>query len=262
MTLCRQREVSVFETTIRILGGLLSAYEFSGDEVFLGKYDLRCSAAVLAKPRCIVDACPCGSKIVHEICICADWRGFKSFRASMKDYCIVCGQPLEWVAYGHCGHKALALIPDINGSAVSCASFRQDPCRPAQPIRASRQAAGAACRANELGGKLLHAFNTKTGVPYNMLHMVRLVGRNPSWTRHASTLSEFGTEQLEFAKLSQLTTMGVYAQKSGGVIKYLHDRFGHMVSPARAFYFHQERHPPACQDTSGSTLCLCVSVHH
>ena len=31
-------DVSVFETTIRFLGGLLSAYAFSGDEVSEGKY--------------------------------------------------------------------------------------------------------------------------------------------------------------------------------------------------------------------------------
>ena len=91
------------------------------------------------------------------------------------------------------------------------------------------------------------AFNTKTGVPFNLLHMVRLVGRNPTWTRRASTLSEFGTEQLEFAKLSQLTTMRVYTQKSEGVIKFLHDRYGHMVSPARASCSCQEQCPPAGQ---------------
>jgi hypothetical protein len=32
---CREYYASVFETTIRILGGLLSAYDLSGDRVFL-----------------------------------------------------------------------------------------------------------------------------------------------------------------------------------------------------------------------------------
>jgi mannosyl-oligosaccharide alpha-1,2-mannosidase len=32
---CRDYDASVFETTIRILGGLLSAYDLSGDRVFL-----------------------------------------------------------------------------------------------------------------------------------------------------------------------------------------------------------------------------------
>jgi len=32
---CRDYYASVFETTIRILGGLLSAYDLSGDRVFL-----------------------------------------------------------------------------------------------------------------------------------------------------------------------------------------------------------------------------------
>lgn len=34
---CRGGNVSVFETTIRILGGLLSAFQLSGDRVFLDK---------------------------------------------------------------------------------------------------------------------------------------------------------------------------------------------------------------------------------
>jgi len=33
----KNREVSLFETTIRVLGGLLSAYELSGDQIFLDK---------------------------------------------------------------------------------------------------------------------------------------------------------------------------------------------------------------------------------
>ena len=37
MTFATARVVSVFETTIRVLGGLLSAYEFSQDKIFLNK---------------------------------------------------------------------------------------------------------------------------------------------------------------------------------------------------------------------------------
>lgn len=37
LTFSQATEVSVFETTIRELGGLLSAYDLSGDEVFKRK---------------------------------------------------------------------------------------------------------------------------------------------------------------------------------------------------------------------------------
>ena len=34
---CRAYDASVFETTIRVVGGLLSAFHLSGDKVFLTK---------------------------------------------------------------------------------------------------------------------------------------------------------------------------------------------------------------------------------
>jgi hypothetical protein len=37
LRLDNNRDVNLFEVTIRVLGGLLSAYHFSGDEIFLRK---------------------------------------------------------------------------------------------------------------------------------------------------------------------------------------------------------------------------------
>ena len=42
LTFSHASEVSVFETTIRELGGLLSAYDLSGDEIFKTRVGVLC----------------------------------------------------------------------------------------------------------------------------------------------------------------------------------------------------------------------------
>ncbi|KAK9817686.1 hypothetical protein WJX72_000621 [[Myrmecia] bisecta] len=78
-------------------------------------------------------------------------------------------------------------------------------------------------RAQELCDRLLHAFDTPTGIPFNILNLHTLVAKNPTWTMRSSTLSEFGTEQLEFIKLSEKSGNPVYADKTINVIKYLYN---------------------------------------
>ena len=48
--------------------------------------------------------------------------------------------------------------------------------------------------------------------------------RNPTWTRRSSTLSEFGSEQREFVKLSMHSGNATYGNKAEAVIQYLHDK--------------------------------------
>ncbi|KAK2358721.1 mannosyl-oligosaccharide 1,2-alpha-mannosidase MNS1 [Trifolium repens] len=109
-------EVSVFETTIRVLGGLLSAYDLSGDEVFLEK-------------------------------------------------------------------------------------------------------------ARDLADKLLPAWNTPSGIPYNRINLAYGNKNNPRWTRGNSILADSGSEQLEFIALSQRTKDPKYREKAEKVIKELHRTF-------------------------------------
>lgn len=78
-------------------------------------------------------------------------------------------------------------------------------------------------RAEELVQRLLVAYDTPTGIPYNSIALDTLEVRNPTWTRRSSTLSEFGSEQLEFAKLSMHSGNPIYADKAENVIRYLHD---------------------------------------
>ncbi|OAY85760.1 Mannosyl-oligosaccharide 1,2-alpha-mannosidase MNS1 [Ananas comosus] len=97
-------EASVFETTIRILGGLLSAYDLSGDDVFLEK-------------------------------------------------------------------------------------------------------------AKDLADRLLPAWNTTSGIPYNRINFAYGRAHNPGWTGGDSILADSGTEQLEFIALSQRTGDPKYQQQ-------------------------------------------------
>ncbi|KAL2338689.1 hypothetical protein Fmac_013135 [Flemingia macrophylla] len=109
-------EVSVFETTIRVLGGLLSAYDLSGDKVFLEK-------------------------------------------------------------------------------------------------------------ARNLADKLLPAWNTPSGIPYNRINLEYGNINNPAWARGNSILADSGSEQLEFIALSQRTKDPKYRQKAEKVIKELYRTF-------------------------------------
>lgn len=69
------------------------------------------------------------------------------------------------------------------------------------------------------------AYNSPTGIPFNTIALDTLDVRNPSWTRRSSTLSEFGSEQLEFVKLSHLTGNATYGQKAEYVIQLLHSKY-------------------------------------
>ncbi|DBB13854.1 TPA: hypothetical protein ACH3X3_000846 [Trebouxia sp. C0006] len=80
-------------------------------------------------------------------------------------------------------------------------------------------------RCEELVGRLLAAYNTQTGIPYNSIVLDTLMVQNPTWTRRSSTLSEFGSMQLEFAKLSMHSGNPIYNEKAESVIQYLYEKY-------------------------------------
>mmetsp|Transcript_23810 Transcript_23810/g.66056 ORF Transcript_23810/g.66056 Transcript_23810/m.66056 type:complete len:630 (+) Transcript_23810:124-2013(+) len=80
-------------------------------------------------------------------------------------------------------------------------------------------------KAEELADRLLHAFETPTGIPWNQLNLHTLRGQNPGWTAKMSTLAEFGTEQMEFFMLSAKTGKSVYRNKAEAPISLLHQRY-------------------------------------
>ncbi|CAN6451107.1 unnamed protein product [Victoria cruziana] len=108
----KECEASVFETTIRVVGGLLSAYDLSGDKLFLGK-------------------------------------------------------------------------------------------------------------AKEIADRLLPAWNTPSGIPYNRINLASGRAYNLGWAGGNSILADSGTEQLEFIVLSERTGDPKYQQKVENVIDQL-----------------------------------------
>ncbi|XP_055491711.1 mannosyl-oligosaccharide 1,2-alpha-mannosidase IA isoform X2 [Leucoraja erinacea] len=77
-------------------------------------------------------------------------------------------------------------------------------------------------KAVDLGGKLLPAFNTPTGIPWALLNIKSGIGRNWPWASGGSSiLAEFGTLHLEFMHLSQLSGNPVFAEKMMNIRKVL-----------------------------------------
>ncbi len=65
----------------------------------------------------------------------------------------------------------------------------------------------------ELADILLEAYRTPSGIPRGTLNFRTLVSSNPGWAGGASGLSEFGTEQMEMIKVSEVRRL-VTAERS------------------------------------------------
>jgi len=76
-------------------------------------------------------------------------------------------------------------------------------------------------QADALGSRLLHAFNSTSGLPYHVINMHTLQGHPPDWLAHTSILSEVGSVQLEFNYLSKHTGKLKYHKVSHGAIQTL-----------------------------------------
>lgn len=69
-------------------------------------------------------------------------------------------------------------------------------------------------RAQQLGDKLMVAFDTSSGIPFSSVDFSKNRGFNPRWSRSASSTSEAASVQLEFNYLSILTGDPKYAHKA------------------------------------------------
>ena len=128
---------------------------------------------------------------------------------------------------GHCccsSSSAAAFGPDLVAAFHSALIHLQGhPCTSCALL--SETLGKTLCRAEEVAAVLMKAWDTPTGIPYNTLNLQTGVGKNPSWTMRGSTLSEYGTEQLELIALSALTGNATYGNASEAVIRYLHARY-------------------------------------
>ncbi|WJX42598.1 mannosyl-oligosaccharide 1,2-alpha-mannosidase [Trifolium repens] len=80
-------------------------------------------------------------------------------------------------------------------------------------------------KARDIADRLLPAWNTPTGIPYNIINLSQGRAHNPGWTGGESILADSGTEQLEFIALSQRTGDPKYQQKVENVITFLNKTF-------------------------------------
>ncbi|KAG1326879.1 Mannosyl-oligosaccharide 1,2-alpha-mannosidase MNS1 [Cocos nucifera] len=80
-------------------------------------------------------------------------------------------------------------------------------------------------KAKDIADRLLPAWNTPSGIPYNRINLAHGNPHNPGWTGGASILADSGTEQLEFIALSQRTGDPTYQQKVENVIIQLQKTF-------------------------------------
>ncbi|XP_019194293.1 PREDICTED: mannosyl-oligosaccharide 1,2-alpha-mannosidase MNS1-like [Ipomoea nil] len=80
-------------------------------------------------------------------------------------------------------------------------------------------------KAQDIADRLLPAWNTPTGIPYNIINLAHGNPHNPGWTGGESILADSGTEQLEFIALSQRTGDPKYQQKVENVILELNKTF-------------------------------------
>ncbi|XP_062109946.1 mannosyl-oligosaccharide 1,2-alpha-mannosidase MNS1-like [Humulus lupulus] len=73
-------------------------------------------------------------------------------------------------------------------------------------------------KAKDIADRLLPAWDTPSGIPYNIINLAHGRPHNPGWTGGESILADSGTEQLEFIALSQRTGDPKYQQKVENVI--------------------------------------------
>ncbi|WVZ87033.1 hypothetical protein U9M48_033734 [Paspalum notatum var. saurae] len=76
-------------------------------------------------------------------------------------------------------------------------------------------------KAKDIADRLLPAWDTTSGIPYNRINLAHGRAHNPGWTNGDSILADSGTEQLEFIALSQRTGDPKYQQKAENVITQL-----------------------------------------
>ncbi|CDO97750.1 unnamed protein product [Coffea canephora] len=80
-------------------------------------------------------------------------------------------------------------------------------------------------KAQDIADRLLPAWDTPSGIPYNVINLAHGNPHNPGWTGGDSILADSGTEQLEFIALSQRTGNPKYQKKVENVILVLNRTF-------------------------------------
>lgn len=80
-------------------------------------------------------------------------------------------------------------------------------------------------KAQQIADRLLPAWETPSGIPYNTINLASGHASNPGWTGGSSILADSGTEQVELIALSQRTGIPKYKEKAERAIHQLRKVF-------------------------------------
>ncbi|XP_057549728.1 mannosyl-oligosaccharide 1,2-alpha-mannosidase MNS1-like isoform X1 [Amaranthus tricolor] len=80
-------------------------------------------------------------------------------------------------------------------------------------------------KAQDIADRLLPAWDSSSGIPYNVINLAHGRSHNNRWSGGDSILADSGTEQLEFITLSQRTGDPKYQQKVENVISVFNRTF-------------------------------------
>lgn len=208
---------SVFEATIRVIGGLVSAHQLAESKRW-GIFDARkhCGPAVGWPVRGAAwkRAHPASAPDIEEEADREAFHGYLANNASARDVCgrLMCGcggteengGATDRTSDGGTCHILLSKRDPSHGGATG---FRREP----QPGGGSSAASGCMLRYNgellalalELGYRLLPAFDTPTGIPFHRTHL-RTGEPDASGSRESCTAAG-GTFLMEFGTLSRLS---------------------------------------------------------
>lgn len=78
-------------------------------------------------------------------------------------------------------------------------------------------------KADELGGRLIRAYDTKSGLPHGSVSLSSGASHNFGWNSNAYIIAEVGTQQIEYRYLSRATGKTGYAKKAEKVFDILHE---------------------------------------
>ena len=76
-------------------------------------------------------------------------------------------------------------------------------------------------KADDLGSRLIRAFETPNGIPFGKTALNETKNYNPDWLNNRAVVAEAGTLQLEFRYLSKATNKTIYAEKVNKILDLL-----------------------------------------
>ncbi|KAJ4458900.1 putative Mannosyl-oligosaccharide 12-alpha-mannosidase MNS1 [Paratrimastix pyriformis] len=196
--------VSTFETTIRIVGGLLSAYDLSGDKIFLDK-----------------------AKWYYVSWYYVSWYYMSWYYMSwyyvswyyVSWYYVSVVDVVFYVMVYVMVYVVVCVSPSFDKDAF--VSTFETTIRIVGGLLSAYDLSGDKVfldKAKDLGDRLLWAFNSSLSIPLSSINLKTHQSRNPSWNGGASVLAELAL-QVEYRALAKRTGNEWWAQKPNEAVR-------------------------------------------